>query len=199
MTVIVGLGAIAALTAWITRVADSRGRSAFGWASLALGLAVLGFGVALRLVERAAAARDDAFLILAFLAPPALAGAAVAMVGLALVRLPIKTSSSSCWRVHDLQGGALGELALVPGALRVALASELAIPLAQLRTVRADGECIRLGWDDGTAAVAIAVMPRGKPDTPAGRKAQCVMIERRIQHHRQAGSVGALPAAKLLP
>jgi len=116
--------------------------------------------------------------------------------------LPIKISSRACWPVHDVTGGAggiTGELALVPGGLRVQLAGERIIPIGALRGAKLDGECVRITWDAGDQPGELVVLPCGKPDTTAGRQEQSRVIARRIQHHIATGSTAALPAAKLLP
>jgi hypothetical protein len=45
----------------------------------------------------------------------------------------------------------------------------------------ADGECLRVTAVVGGQPRELVLMPRGKPDTPIGRKAQCRSMEQRIR------------------
>jgi hypothetical protein len=200
MTIVAAFVGVAALVAWVTRVADSRGRSALGWAALALVLAVLGFLVGYGIVGAALTAdrHSDDLVLLSAIAPIALAAIPVIGVITALGRLPIKTAGGRRWPVAELSGAGAGHLALVPGGVELALTPPRVVALAALERVEVDGECVRLAWrgDDGARA-EVLVLPCGLPDTPDGRKQQARTIVARIADHRRGGSVAALPAAKL--
>lgn len=199
MTIIVPFIGVAALVTWVTKVAEARGRSALGWATLALALAVLGFFAGYLVINAAmeTSRHSDDLVLISAIAPVVLAALPVIGVITVLRRLPIKTAAGRRWPVAEMSGGA-GHVALVPGALELALAPPRVVPLAALEQVEADGECVRIAWrgDDGLRAERV-VLPCGTPDTPEGRKQQARTIVARIADHRRRGSVAALPAAKL--
>jgi hypothetical protein len=117
---------------------------------------------------------------------------AVVAVGVLLKRLPIRTSSSNTWPIDDLSagaGGARGQIVIAGGSLLIEVAGVTrVVPVATITTAVADGECLRLGWEAPPGQALL--LPRGTPDTPAGRRAQSRALEGRLR--------GTLPAANLV-
>lgn len=176
------------LIAWIAKVAEARGRVALGWAVGSAAIGAAAFLLGTEIVDRAVSnAESDGIALLSVLAPLALLAGSMTTIALVLYRLPIKTSLQRVLPVDNITGGASGDrgsFALGTDSVRLEFSSGAqVIPLAAFRIVKADGECLRLSWEaDGETREAM-LLPRGKPDNPAGRKQQSRAIEQRLRGH----------------
>jgi len=191
MVVFGSVAAFGFAIAWVATAAQQRGRIALGWATFAAVLAVIVFWTCAWLPGLRDDHESDTLSLLVAVAPAVLAFGSMAGVVWLLRRMPIKTSSRRQWQVDEISAGASGNrghLRLEPAGLRVELTGNTqVIPLGALRTVAADGECLRLAWDREGVRRELLVLPRGTPDTPAGRRAQSQHIEALLR--------GTLPTA----
>lgn len=142
------------------------------------------------LVERAVDSdAPDVVSMFAALSPLPFMVVTTLLIVVVLRLLPIKASSARDWPVQDMTPGsadAAGRFAIESTGLRIDGASRACrIPFAALHSVRADGECLRLAWDEDGRRCEIMLMPRGKPDRPQGRRQQSRVIEQRV-----AGAAG---------
>lgn len=189
------VAAFAGQVAWVAKTAALRGRSAAGWALGAASLGVLVFWLGMGLVWLAMS-RDasETLSVLAVFAPVVVAFGSTILLVVVIHRLPIKTSSRTRWAVDDLTPGAQGargRLSIEGETLRVELVGAAqVVPLGALRTVEADGECVRLAWDDAGVPRKVMLLPRGTPDTPEGRRAQSQRIEQQLR--------GEVPTARVV-
>jgi hypothetical protein len=180
-----GIALLACLIGWVAKVAEARGRIALGWAAASLVIGVTAFLVGAGIFALALDSEtSDSLTMVAVLVPPVLGYGSMIGLGLALQRLPIKTSSRLSWPISDLTAGAesvAGRLAIEKAMLRFDLPSPRLVPLTDLRTAKVDGECVRLSWQAGGETREALLMPRGKPDTPEGRRQQSRVIEQRLR------------------
>lgn len=180
-----GIAVLAGLIAWVAKVAEARGRIALGWAAASLVIGGTGFLAGAGIVALALDSDvSDSLTMVTVLVPPVLAYGSMIGLGIVLQRLPIKTSSRLIWPISDLTAGAesvAGRLAIEKATLRFELPGPRLVPLTDLRTAKADGECVRLSWQAGGETREALLMPRGKPDTPEGRRQQSRVIEQRLR------------------
>lgn len=157
----------------VGRLASARGRFAIGWALAAAFASASGAVLTVRV--------PDHSLIEVIL--PALASiVAVAAIAFALYKLPIKTSTRSRCPIDDLTGEAPGQLTIKPDRVEISVLGRVrSFPRAALHTVAAEGECLRLSWELDGARHNIRMVPRGRPDTPDGRKAQSQALADRLR------------------
>jgi hypothetical protein len=180
---IAGLGVVAWLfiVAGIAKIAEARGRFVILWAIASAAVGAGAFLVGVKLVERTI--EDDTLtggmpMMIALVPPIALLASMGAVAGL-LYLLPIKVSSRRIWpvtRMAKLQEAGR----LVIGKREIALelpSGTTTLTTDRLRDITADGECVHIRWDDGESML----MPRGKPDTPDGRKQQSRTLESRLR------------------
>jgi hypothetical protein len=196
--IILGAG-FACLVAWIAKVAEARGRFALGWAMAGtlIGVAAYGAGVTLLSI---AVNRDasDSVTVLAMFTPTVFLIASMTAVALGLQRIPIKTSSRQHYPVEEITprtSGGRGSFALKGDMVHIELTTGArVIPVAALRTMQADGECLRLLWEAGGETREALLLPRGKPDTAEGRRQQSRVLEQRLRE-RMGGSGSGEDAA----
>jgi hypothetical protein len=184
---------LACLMAWVAKLAEARGRIALGWAAASAVVGVAGFLFGLALVGLAVTDEesDSLALIAAFMPTVLMVGSVIALAAV-LQRLPLKTSSRLSWPIHEIVAGAeglAGRLAIEQATLRFDLPSgPRIVPLTALRTAKADGECVRLSWDEGGEPRETMLLPCGKPDSPEGRRQQSRVIEQRLRERITAPS-----------
>lgn len=186
MRFLICVALLAGLMAWVAKIAEARGRIALGWAVIAAVVGVAGFMFGLVLVALAVSHEEsDSLALIAAFMPPVLMAGSVMGIGLVLQRLPIKISSRLSWPIHEIVAGAegiAGRLSIEQATLRFELpGGPRLVPLTSMRTATADGECVRLSWDEGGAPREALLLPCGKPDSPESRRQQSRIIEQRLR------------------
>jgi hypothetical protein len=168
------------LVAWVARLALSRGRSAVVWALIAGAVGGLGLVAGLTVSGRMIWDSEDVNLLVTVVAlflPFVTLIVPMVIVGVVVLREPIKVASRGPWPVTFMKQGpgsiseAGGKIAIEYGGTRRELAPE------QITRVEADGECLRLTID-GEDLVA---MPMAKPQTPPGRRHQSLVLAKRLR------------------
>ena len=181
-----GLGlaflAFALMIAWIAKVAERRGRIGLLWALIGAGAGIAGavVGVVIVMVAMTSEA-STGLLLLSALMPMVLMLAAMAGVAAVLNKLPIATSSRR-FTIHEMgRNTTAGSLVVDGDRLTIELpGSTDTVLLVALRRAEADGECIRIAWDDGETPVERTYLMGGTPNTPDGRKQQSKVLARRL-------------------
>jgi hypothetical protein len=181
IALIFGAFAVAAFTA---RTASERGRNAIAWTALGLlaGLAaavgsLFVLGGALRSDDTQSSVSSVMFGFVAWTVGP-LAGM-VAVLGI-LWKLPerVPTIGGTRWPVRRLSSrdepAADCDLSVEGGVVRL---GEIIIANGALTEVVADGECLRLGWDNRS----VTLMPAGKERTPKQKAKQSQALEKRLR------------------
>jgi hypothetical protein len=185
MFTIVGVGAMivawAMLVAWVAKLAQARGRFIAGWALAAVAAGIAGCCVGLAVTSAVLESETSSGLSMLVLFAP-LVGliAPMTAIGFALHRTPVKVAQRNDWPVHFLDRGP-GRLTIDAGIVRFAWPEgSRATPLDQLRSVEADGECVRISCTVDGEELALVVLPMAKPETPAARKQQSQMLARQL-------------------
>jgi len=184
------------LLAWIARTAQGRGRSVIGWTACAAVAGALGLLGGITVLASVMAQNEFSLshggnsdlTLLAVLLPPALLVAPMIGIGVVLHRVPVKVSNRTSWAVHFMDRGP-GRIWFDGGAACFEWsAGSRRVPGDQVRTVAADGECVRVTCiidDDKT--LELVAMPMGKPETPAGRRQQSVLLADQLRSVGRAG------------
>jgi len=179
----VGLVVFALLMAWIAKIAERRGRIGLVWAGIGAGVGLAGIIVGVVIVAIAVTAdASTGVLLLSVLTPMALMIAGMAGVAAVLTKLPIATSTRR-FTIHEMgRNTAAGSLVIDGDRLTIELPGTTAdsVLLVALRSAEADGECIRLAWDDGGAPIERTYLMGGNPNTPDGRKQQSKVLAQRL-------------------
>ena len=180
-------GALALLTyffliAWIAKVAERRGRLGLVWALIGagVGLAAIVVGIVVVAVAVNADASTGLMLLSAFTPMVLMIGAMGGLAGV-LMKLPISTSTRR-FTIHEMgRNTTAGTLVVDGDRLSIELPGGTdTVSLVALRRAEADGECIRLAWDDGGTSVERTYLMGGNPNTPDGRKHQSKVLARRL-------------------
>lgn len=169
----------AGLIAWIAKVAHAHGRSVMFWVPLAIvagGLgAMLGFELMSAVVD---AEPSTGVLLLATLTPLLLMAAPMIGIAIALQRSPIYVAFDKDWPIHFVGRGS-GRLRIHAGNVSFEWQDgSRAVAVRELKSVEADGECVRVRLPDDDE---LCLMPMGKPETPAGRRQQSLQLARRLR------------------
>jgi hypothetical protein len=165
---------LAASVKLVANSADERGRSPMLW-GLAAGMAyLLAYLVSSLMVGFLDFENGMFVLLIASLSPYLAAALAAGAVWLLLARLGIKVAQRRAYDVHCRENGT-GRLEITPELVRLQWESrsqEVARP--SLHTIKVDGECLRLGWNDGE----LLLLPLGRPQTRDGRISQSQALAR---------------------
>jgi MFS family permease len=178
----IALVIFALMLAWIAKVAERQGRMGVVWALVGAGAGIAG-GVLGAVIVSIAIDADPStgLMLLAMLAPIVLIVVAMAGVGAVVMKLPIATSSRR-FTIHEMgRNTAAGTLVVDGDKLTIELPGGTdTVLLVSLRRAEADGECIRLAWDDGATLVERTYLMGGSPNTPDGRKQQSKVLAQRL-------------------
>lgn len=179
MVEVFGVGAMIAVfafhLAWIARSAHNRGWSLLASMSIAFGAGALGVLVG-RLIGwelyRYATRGDDPSYPAFFLGVLALPGSIIAPLATSvwvISRLPARVGRVRNWPVLVMNRGP-GSVQIGADSVRLAWAEQArVIPVAELRGVEVDGECVRLTTTSGDS---FALLPSGGADHRDGRIAK---------------------------
>jgi hypothetical protein len=169
----IGIVGWAVALAWIADGAASRGRSQIVWVAVAVVISAtcwwLAAVVPFRMADRSG---ELTATMLAMLLPVFVPFVALLGLGLWLRRQPVKVRTVRIWPVSCRIHGA-GRLELTGGVIRLAWQDQTQnIPLADVRSARQDGECLRLAWSDDE----LTLTPMLPPQTRDGRIKQSQML-----------------------
>lgn len=162
--------------AWVARLARDRGRLVAVWSLCALMAGGLGLRLSIDVVERTADA-DGAFVaLLGATAPFPLTLLGMLVVVGVLHRLPTHVSVRRDWKVSSAKHGD-GTLVIEREAIELRWDGRTnTIERSQLRSVVADGECVRLTWETGE----VLLMPMMSPQTRDGRIRQSELLAKML-------------------
>ncbi len=182
MGILFGVGALVVtwclLVVWIGRTAMARGRSTAVWCLIGGVFGVLGatagFMLARRLLEAGGDEVNMMAAVGALFAPVVMLVVPMVVVRTILQREPIHVGRRSAWSV-TVMGKGTGTISVAGDTIRFDL--DGASRTLDLGKVEADGECVRLTLADEE----LVAMPLGKPETPAGRKQQSLLLARQLR------------------
>ena len=171
------------LVAWIGKTAMARGRSAAVWCLIGGAFGGLGITAGFMLSNRLLEVGGDELNLMAAVAalftPVVALVVPMVVVRTVLQREPIHGGRRSAWKV-SVMGKGNGTISVDGNAIKLEL--EGAARTLDITTVEADGECVRITLADEE----LVAMPMGKPETPAGRKQQSLLLAKQL---RQAKSL----------
>ncbi|MBA3462979.1 MAG: hypothetical protein H0T46_23690 [Deltaproteobacteria bacterium] len=164
--------AFALHVAWTARLARDRGRSVVVWILAALMAAAVGLSIGVLVVEKTADAEGAFVGLLGATAPfPLMLVCMLVVVGV-LYKLPTHVPLRRDWKVSSGKNGD-GTLVIEHEAIELRWGGRTdTIVRSQLRSVVADGECVRLTWESGE----VLLMPMMSPQTREGRIRQSELL-----------------------
>jgi hypothetical protein len=181
----------AGLIAWLAKLAQSRGRFIVGWAIGGGLCGLVAFGAGLGLVTSVIDSdASTGLMLLTTLAPPLFMLGAMLVIGIIIVRMPIRVAARDKWSVHFLNRGE-GRISIDGDAVHFTWPDGSREARLDQLHVEADGEVVRIGGTEGGEIVALMT---GKPDSSAGRRQQSQALARRLR-----ANVDSIPRATALP
>ena len=174
------------LIAWVARIAQGRGRSVIGWTAGAGAASVLGvaagIAVFVRVVNRSVfSSGDNDLTLVAALLPLFALVAPIVVIGVVLQRAPIRVVLRKSWPVHLMDRGPGRVLFDDAGTCFEWSNGSLRLTRQAVRSVVADGECVRVTCTVDDDVLELVVLPMGKPETPAGRRQQSLALAGRLR------------------